>query len=49
MTLTFNGPRRGEDIVLTNVDAFDVKLFQIGGTTRSRRGFVDIGHGAAAL
>ncbi|MFV0443127.1 MAG: type II secretion system protein J [Planctomycetaceae bacterium] len=27
LTTPYNGPRRGEDIVLTNVDAFDIKLF----------------------
>ncbi|MCA9052361.1 MAG: hypothetical protein KDA75_00925 [Planctomycetaceae bacterium] len=43
--VTFNGPRKGEDIVLTNVDAFDVKLFEIDPTQANLTGrFVDVGH-----
>ena len=42
--------RRGEDIVLTNVDAFDVKLFQLQRPSGVGGQFVDVGHtGTGAL
>jgi hypothetical protein len=46
----FDGPRRGEDILLTNVDAFDIKLFEIDtGRTLGLGSFVDIGHAGTGV
>jgi prepilin-type N-terminal cleavage/methylation domain-containing protein len=37
-TVTYDGPRAGEDILMTNVDAFDVKVWDAGASD-----YVDIG------
>ncbi len=39
----FSGPRAGEDILLTNVDAFDIKVWDENANS-GNGGFVDIGH-----
>src|SRR6185369_14999143 len=48
-SVTWNGPRRGEDILLTNVHSFDIKIFDDYNEDRNNNGTLDPATATLAL